>query len=584
MTQEEYDIQMQVDNLMQKVLEAWKREGKWDGNNPNSPFYGFEKDPLLRILLTAFVYQTNGLKKDVQNLERRVLSEFQSTILPYQLTQAVPAFTIIRTAKNADDRSEVFCDDSTTFVVKKESLRLKEYFPFQPLFRTKIINMNVNGVTKIATDKWNVNIDVSDQDANLSYFGFMVSGLKYSDLNVYWNNEKLPLIKPWEFDRFPTNPLFSDTNVVYNKSLLYESGNKWQDLWAMLNVNYYMVAPTFHKPLDSDMINFVFEFSGMSKPFNFEAENLTFNCVPALNIIKKDFSLSPTEPIVKMAIEPGYEDDENEGSSVRVARSATLENSHPDFFMNLVMSPESDMNDLEHVSIRRFGNERFNLDELVRLAKELQNRYESDFYAFQKIHKMQNVDRIRRLDIVLKDIIEAIMANNSPTTGVYAILKHGPIGNNLSVKITGLFTDGAYSNDIDIFSDVTPPKCFDKKETRLILKTFGGKDEVIDMDEKNMLAKYYLRTADRIVTRADLRAFCQRYFAQNGLSDALLDVVNVVERKEGGATQHVTIQLKNDFVRDREDVPMLINRLKRLIEARSVNILPLAVDYLAVVS
>ena len=88
----------------------------------------------------------------------------------------------------------------------------------------------------------------------------------------------------------------------------------------------------------------------------------------------------------------------------------------------------------------------------------------------------------------------------------------------------------------------------------------------------------------KIVTRADLKAFCQRYFTQNGLSDALVDVITVVERRDGGATQHVTVQLKNSFVQNREDVPLLIDRLKKLIEARSVNILPLMVDYLAVVS
>ena len=582
MTQEEYDIQMQVDNLIQKVLESWKREGKWDGNNPNSPFYGFEKDPLLRILLTAFIYQTNGVKKEIQEAEKDVISDFQSTILPYQLTQAVPSFTFIKTAKNANDNSEVFCDESTTFLVKKESLRLKEYFPFQPLFRTKIINLTASGVTKIATDKWNVNVDVTDQDADLSYFGFMVNGLKYTDLNVYWNNEKLPLIKPWEFDRFPTNPLFGDANMVYNKSLLYQGDTKWQDLWAMLNVNYYMVAPTFRKPINSDMINFVFEFSGMSKPFNFEAHNLMFNCVPALNIIKKDFSLSSSEPIVKLAVEPGF-DDEDDGT-VKVAKAGANENAHPDFFMNLVMNSDSDLDDLNKVTIRRFANERFNLNELVKLAHELHLRYESDFYAFQKINKLQNTDKIRRLDIVLKDIVDVIVKSGSPQTGIYAVLKHGAIATNTSMKLTGLFTYGSYSNDIDVFSDVTPPKCFDKKETKLLIKTFGGKDEVVDKEEKNMLSKYYIRTADRIVTRADLKSFCTRYFAQNGLSDALIDVSTVVERKEGGAIQHVTVQLKNDFVRDREDVPMLIDRLKKLIEIRSVNILPLMVDYLAVVS
>jgi hypothetical protein len=581
MTQEDYDIQNQVDNLMQKVLESWKREGKWDGNNPNSPFYGFEKDPLLRILLTAFVYQTNGLKSDIQNIEKDLIGEFQNAILPYQLTQAIPAFTMIKTAKADDDKDEAFCDESTPFLVKKESLRVKEYFPFHPLFRTKIIGMNVNGVTKIASDKWNVNIDVNDTDADLSYFGFLVNGLKYSDLNVYWNNEKLPLIKPWEYDRFPKTAWFADANIAYNKSLLFGDETRWHDLWAELNVNYYMVAPTLHRPIDSDMINFVFEFVGMSKPFNFDAENLVFNCLPALNVVKKDFQLSNNEPIAKLAIEPDFE--ETEESTVRMVNSSLAKNSHPDFFMNLIKNSNLTLDDWNRVSLRRFGCERFNLDELVRLANQLSNRYESDFYAFQKIHKMQNVDKIRRLDIVLKDIIGVISNTATPKTGVYAILNRGNADVQTNIQLSALFTDGAYSNDIDVFSEVMPPKTFDKQETRLLFKTFGGKDEVVDKDEKNMLAKYYARTNDRIVTRADIKAFCFRYFTQNGFGDALLDVTSVIERKDELVTQHVTLQLKNDFVRDREDIPMLIDRLKKLIQVRSINLIPVVVEYLAVV-
>ncbi|MBR3710198.1 MAG: hypothetical protein IKM99_04470 [Bacteroidales bacterium] len=584
MTQEEYDIQVQVDSLMQKVLETWKREGKWDGNNPNSPFYGFEKDPLLRILITAFVYQTNGLKNDIQNLERNVVSDFQNSILPYHITQAMPAMTLIQTAKNSEEPGDVYCDDSTAFLVKKESLRVKEMFPFHPLFRTKIIGMTVNGITKIASDKWNVNIDVADQKADLSNFGFLVTGLRYSDVNVYWNNEKLPLIRPWEFDRFPKMAWFNDANIVFNKSMLFGGESKWHDLWAQMNVNYYMVAPTFRRPLDSDMINFVFEFSGMSKPFNFETENLMFNCFPAVNVMKKDFQLSSNEPILKLTNETDYSDEDTD--AVKGVRSSYDDNNHEDFFLNLVMNPDSSIDDLDRFSIRRFGCERFNLNALVQLADELSKRYESDFYAFQKVHKMQNTDKIRRLDIVLKDVFGVILNNKEPRSGVYAILKHGKgDGNPTPIHLTGLFTDGAYANDIDIFSDVSGPKSFDKKETRMLFKTFGGRDEVVDKDEKNMLAKYYARTNDRIVTRADLKAFCYRYFAQNGIADALLDVISVIERQENGmAKQHVTIQLKNDFVRDREDVPMLVERLRKLIEVRSANVIPIVVDYLAVVS
>lgn len=582
MTQEEYDIQMQVDNLIQKVLEIWKHEGKWDGNNPNSPYYGFEKDPLLRILLTAFVYQTNGIKGKVQNFEKEMVGEFQNAVLPYNLTQAVPALTIIKTAKNENDVSETYCDETTTFLVKRESLRLKELFPFHPLFKSKILGATISGVTKIAGDKWNVNIDITEPNTDLSNFGFMVKGLRYSDLNVYWNNEKVPLIKPWEFDRFPKTPWFTDANIVYDKALLFGGESKWYDLWSMLNVNYYMIAPTFHRAFDSDMANFVFEFSGMVKPFNFEAENLVFNCFPAVNVTKKDFSLSNNEPIVKLANEAEYEDDSD--TSLRTVTGSTPENSHDDFFMNLVMNPDSSTDDLDKFSIRRFGCERFNLDRLVVLASELSKRYESDFYAFQKIHKLQNVDKIKRLNIVLKDIMESISNGKTIKSGVYAVLKHGKAGyENVNIRLSGLFTDGAYANDIDIFSDVSAPKSFDKKETRLLLKTFGGCDEVKDKDEKNMLVKYYMRTIDRIVTRADVKAFCTRYFVQNRIGDALLDVNSVIERNDGKATQRITLLLKNEFVKSREDIPVLIDCLKKLIEVRSVGMMPIVVEYLAVV-
>lgn len=582
MTQEEYDIQLQVDNLIQKVLEIWKHEGKWDGNNPNSPFYGFEKDPLLRILLTAFVYQTNGLKADIQNFEKEMIGEFQNAVLPYNLIQAVPSFTIIKTAKNEGDTGETFCDETTTFLVKRESLRLKELFPFHPLFKTKIIGANVSGVTKIAGDKWNVNIDITEPNTSLSNFGFMVKGLRYSDLNVYWNNEKVPLIKPWEFDRFPKTPWFTDANIVYDKALLFGGESKWYDLWSMLNVNYYMIAPTFHRSFDSDMANFVFEFSGMVKPFSFEADNLVFNCFPAVNVVKKDFTLSSSEPIVKLANEVDYDDEDS--SVVRSVSGNTPDNSHDDFFMNLILNPDSSIDDLDKFSIRRFGCERFNIDSLVALAHELSKRYESDFYAFQKVHKLQNVDKIKRLNIVLKDIIESITNGKLLRSGVYAIMKHGQTGmENVSIHLSGLFTDGAYANDIDVFSDVSSPKSFDKKETRLMIKSFGGCDEVKDKDEKNMLAKYYMRTIDRIVTRADVKAFCTRYFVQNHIGDALLDVNSVIERTNGTATQRITLHLKNDFVKDREDIPTIIDRLKKLIEVRSVGLMPIVVEYLATV-
>ena len=160
--------------------------------------------------------------------------------------------------------------------------------------------------------------------------------------------------------------------------------------------------------------------------------------------------------------------------------------------MGMVLNSDNNLDDFDRFTIRRFGSERFNINALVRLADQLCKRYESDFYAFQKLHKMQNTDKIRRLDIVLKDVIDIITNNRVPRSGVYAVLKRGKLqGEMPAIHLTALFTDGAYANDIDLFSDVSAPKTFDKKETRLLMKTFGGKEEIIDKEERIMLSKYY---------------------------------------------------------------------------------------------
>lgn len=576
MIQQEFDIQRQVDALLQKVLETWRNENKWDGDNINMPFYGLDKDPVLRILLTAFVYQMNGLKVDLQNFENNIISEFEDTVLPYYLTQAVPALTMIQTAKAANVSETMYCDESTGFLVKRESLRLKESFSFTPLFRTKIVGASVNNITKVASDKWNVNFDITDKSPSLASMGFMIIGLQFSDLNVYWNNEKVPLVKADNFGRFPLNPWFADANIIYNKSMLFGVETKWFDLWNSLNLNYYMVDPSFGRQVDTDALNLVFEFKGMTQPFQFETDSLIINCFPAVNVVKKDFNLSASEPIVKLDDEQGYVAENNE--SFHGPSSPTPENNHKDFFMNLVMNEDSSLNDMDRFVIRRFGCERFNINELINFAHTLSKRYESDFYAFQKIHKMQNAEKMRRLDLVVKDVVEIIKANGVPQSGVYAILQRGRNANdsNVSLHLSGLFTDGAYANDIAAFSEVTPPRTtFEKKETKMLLKSVGGKDPLMDIDEKRQLSKYYFRTADRIVTRADLKLAVTRFLIAEGIQpNDILEVSSATGERDGHLMQQVSITLNATVSSYCSNLLLVMTRLKALIVSRSVNVIP----------
>ena len=110
------------------------------------------------------------------------------------------------------------------------------------------------------------------------------------------------------------------------------------------------------------------------------------------------------------------------------------------------------------------------------------------------------------------------------------------------------------------------------------MKTVGGKWELTDREEKKMLAKYYLQTHDRIVTRADLKAFCIRFFAQNGMKNAVVDVVSTIERRKGNAVQKVVIHLAPQIVKRNEDIPILLSQLQKMITVRSAGITPVEIN------
>jgi len=570
---QEYDIQRQVDALRIKVLNQWKREGKWDGDNHNAPYYGIEKDPLLTVLLTAFVFQANGIDNEIREMKDGFLDEFEDMLLPYYITQAVPAMSMVATAKPAEYTDDLYVDSEEPFLVKRDTMKVKEYYPFHPLFKVKVVGATVADVKKMEGEKWMVVLNVTDRDASLGSMSFYFENVVFQDVNLTFNAERVPLIKPWDFERFPMNPWFESKNILNNKSLIYGATEIWSDLWVRQNINYFMVDPSYNKTFNGTVANLVFEFGGIAPNFTLSPDNVILNSFPVVNVTKKDFTLSATNPIVKLSDESAYAPDGD--SYMKVISGNTPENSHQDFFMHFVMNPDTRESDFDSFSLRHFGAERFNLDELMRLTAMLSKRYESDFYAFQSVTGLQNNDRARRLDIVVKDILNVVKEVGLPQTGVYAMLKRN-VSSSFALHLSGLFTDGANANDIDRFSSVMPPKDFDKKETRMLMNTVGGRDEITDKEEKKLLAKYYFQTTDRIVTRADLKAFCIRFITQWGISrNDILGVPTTVEYRKGIPVQRIFVQLRAEGVRHREDLRSLVTCLKKMIAVRSANVTPI---------
>ena len=78
------DIKNRVVELRNKVFSLWASEGKWESDNPNSPLYGMDKDPLVSMLITALAYQENQIEQDLAGFRSSMVGELEEALLPYE--------------------------------------------------------------------------------------------------------------------------------------------------------------------------------------------------------------------------------------------------------------------------------------------------------------------------------------------------------------------------------------------------------------------------------------------------------------------------------------------------------------------
>ena len=559
----ELDIRGQVADLMEKVLSFWKKEGKWDGDNRNMPFFGIDKDPIFALLLSAVVYQVNEIDLDMERFKEGLMDDFESIVLPHYLTSAIPSFAMMCTSKLGGVQETCYVDVETPFMVKVKRLGKSGWMPYYPLFKIKICDVSVVEVTPKDGERLDVCLRVKEADGNLGGMGMYFPNLDFDDLKVYAGDVEIPLIKPWEYDKLPVNDWFGISNVVYNKSLLYDASQQWIDIWASYGLNYYMIDENCPSFPDSDTITLEFRFAGCSGLSLIQPQSIFVNSFPVVNVSKVSFELTPSSPIVKLANEIIVDNDNSDSASESFSETS--------FFINLVNDDDCN-GDFERIIVRKYCNERFNASELIRLSDRLSKKYATDFYAFHEIDGLQNGDKMRKLSCILKDVIEILQVEKLPASGVYAMLRHDSQNDDTDtvIKIAGLFTQGAFANGISVDAAVNPKKFFDKSKTRLLTSTMGGKNELTDSDEKSMLSKYYMQTNDRIVTRADLKSFCKRFLLQEGFSENTIMSISV-DFEEVGQRRGVCVSVgfNKSVNKFGNDMPHVMKRMERLIEARS---------------
>ena len=377
---------------------------------------------------------------------------------------------------------------------------------------------------------------MKDEKTVLGGVGFFFKGLTFDGLNMHLGEKEIPLINPWEYDRFPMNTDFSFWNLIYNQSLTFGTNEQWFDLWAETNVPYYMVDPYTPIVLTRGIVELTLDIVGL-KEQDLHTDNVVINAFPVVNVNKRRYALTPSEPIVKIA-------DDN------------------DFFMNLVGEYDT-VEEADQFILRRYGCERFGFNELLRLADTLQKKSVTDFYAYQTIPALKDGDRMRKLRILLKDIIAVVKKEGNPKTGIYALLKEDAKVE-VGIPLTALYTDGAKGNDIPAGAQVLAvPNDFDSGQTRLLTATTGGRDEVVNEEERKMLSHYYTLTNDRIVTRADLKSFCIKELYNYDIGN--VNRIEIACDEEGVRTVVAFVSEVNPDL----NLTAIQQRIERLIEVHS---------------
>lgn len=557
-----FETRQRAEDLLKETVAIWRQSDQSDS------LEGIEEDPVFSLLMMALAYLGNEADSELERLKEEVLDDFARLLTPYELAHAVPATMAVSTVLQAGVAEQTLTSDSL--------FTLKATYPFIPLCQTRVLNAQVASVTRIDGRRWKVRLNFGFPVTDLSGFAFAITNLKFRDVNITVDRQPLPLIKPWNYAELPFTPCFSPSSMVYNRAQVYNPSLLPLDLFARQNVRMFIVDK--HKsqvviPMETEVVDMVFEFSGITDKFPFDKSHLALNTTLLVNAMQHEATLTSKMPIARLA---GYDDD------------ATVKDVTSRQFMHLLQPLDAQIFAQTEVEVRRAVADRFNQGSLVKLLNCIVNKYHSDFYAFLNIRELTTDKLIYNLDEILSKMLNASVANplqNVP--GVYLLLRRRSqmYDKNFSLSLKYLTTAGAAINSsLSQEAVITPPPGFEPEVVQ-IAAPVPGVDEMGENSTQSLL-RYYMLTSDRIVTPADIKVFCHKeLMLRYGITQSMVKQIHVSHRltgnyHDGGYEIIVTITLAdNSFIRRKfiDNLSVAEILLEKMIEVRSTNIYPVTV-------
>lgn len=562
MKQTIFETKQRAEELLREAFNVWRQ------SDDNDKLDGLENDPVLKMMITALAYQTNESTSDLESLKTEVMEDFAQLLTPYEIGHAVPATTVVETALQ-DTVTELKVDAQNAFMLSGTN------FSFLPLLRTRLLNAKVHSIIRMDGRRFRVSIHFNSPVKDLSGFAFAVDSLDFQDLSVSIRDQQLPLIRPWDYSELPLQDCFGLDTILYNRSQTYEASAACLDLFARQNIRLFIIrehTPTRFLTTETDAVDLVFEFSGISDKFTFAMQHLFLNPIVLVNAQLHQTTLSSQTPIARVA---GYDKDEDH---------VNLQ------FLHAVRPSEEQLYGNSLVEVRRVAADRFNQGRLVRLLNALIARYHSDFYAFQGLQGFSGDKTMQALHETLTRLMEIVKKDQlRQVPGVYLLLRNLRLieSGKGSVDVSYLTTAGAAVNaSLQADSTFTVPGGMNAAQTRQIANPVMGRDELTEEAALASLSRYYIATSDRIVTPADIKLFCyNELLTRYGIVRDMVKSLMVNRRQQmdrHGCGYEIVVEIvlaDNPFVRRSfaEKTSRVEILMQKMIEVRSTNIYPVVV-------
>jgi len=527
-------------DIRKDIIDIWKKDGYMVKN--------VETDPVVNLLLTALSYQAYHIYHTINQYEEKTLRGLRDRMIPFHLIKPHPAFTIIET-KLLPGCDEKLIDESGSFEFMSSSKKQK--YTFSPLFNTKVINAELKIIDQLESNIWTIALECTGPVDTLSGLSFYIDSQEFATIeSIRCEGEELPLIKPSQYTDFPFTKWFNNNHLLKSQNYhLFGTYDYWREIFLNNSNQLYYIDQYDKNTLSLDGTTIELEIT-FSAPIDIN-NTLKINCIPIVNVEKKEVALDYRNPVRDLAPDVGE-------------------------FLNL-LSDEEYEKDIENILVRQHGVERYNSDQLFEQVHEMLNRFYSDYFAFQNIKEFNTTDKWENLQNIMNEI--RYIANKSEEKKIkdhyYAILKkdHKEVK---KVDLKYLITQGAIANGI--FKDgkaVKAPLSLDMTKTFMLFETKGGRDSIQNETQKEDIAKYFFQTKDRLVTPADIITFVKTfYYGERKLNDEI-ENISVHPTAEN---IYVTIKLKNDsYLKKIDKTEMVEEELQSKITLRSSGILPFIV-------